>query len=226
MDHFLGPEIMAQVKSTLEKLRFGILVLAFVMASSPGTEADETKQVVRVEEDWCYEVLVPKPQEDLPWCVTKFEIGGKKGIHFCLDINCANEPDFSPGGYQLRITKKDKELVHKRSLKGRRLQTPGETLTWTTVIQKSENGFFFGLLNGKSKTWGKFGGATSFAFLSFDDADIPGLNDYSHESSIEAAQLSKSKKPIATLQLRRVRVFYDGEPEPQEFELDADIIAK
>ncbi|GAB5403415.1 MAG: hypothetical protein Aurels2KO_16460 [Aureliella sp.] len=178
-------------------------------------EAQEQSSVVRIEEDWELVVNYSDPSENLPSVQTTILPGGRDTTtRLELLLNHATHPNFSPGGYQLRVVAGEKNVGYKRAHKGRRL-VEGEVIRWTQVVQKSDDGIYFGILNGQSETWGRFGGATSFIFLPNKVAGFEGLDAYRADLSQELLKQAEAKKPAATIRLLKVRVSRDGQEQPE-----------
>lgn len=194
--------------------KFSIAVLAGLTACQMATQAlaIAPPEIVRIEEDWQLEIRLVDAEQGIPAVVTSMHPGGKNGaIQFEFAINHAKHPTFSPGGYQLRVLAGDKTIAHRRKQKGRRL-TEGEKISWTQVIQKTEEGTYFGVTSGESQTWGQFGGVPSFLFLKDSETDFKDLAGYNVKQSLKTAELAEYRKPYASLKLVEVRIHRDGVP--------------
>ncbi len=209
--------------ATVKTPAWGKCVLTAILLLTSPTYLPGEDSIVRIEEDWEMLVNAPDSRFDSPQASTTLSPGGRNGgLSFLVNINHGATPEFSPGGLQLTTIHGGAPTISKRLLKGQQLKKDGEILKWTLVVQRAESGLYVGLLNGNSETWGKFGGATSFLHIPYEQAGITSLEDYAAEDSTKKASIHVQSRHTSRLRLRRVRL-YQGEEPPTERELNVEI---
>lgn len=188
-----------------------IAAIAFpVLVVCSGLPSMAESPIVRIEEDW--ELHIDRPDREPQISTRMFPHGSQSLLVFQLDLNHGSIPEIVPGGYQLHTDIGDKPLNNKRSLKGKNLKHPAETLSWTQVIQCSDKGLYYGVLNGKSHSWGAWGGATSFIYVTYKDASCADLAAYDPHQSEENSGFRTPADQAGELRLRKVRIFRQDEP--------------
>jgi hypothetical protein len=75
-----------------------------------------------------------------------------------LELNHTTQPDYSDGGIQLQRWNGDFICSTRTANSHARLTTPDERITFTMTMKISGGKLAFGVINGKSQTWGDFGG--------------------------------------------------------------------
>lgn len=197
--------------------------LVALVAALLSVTSVQAQSLIRVEEDWELRVVDPDTQIDAPQVTTTMvPFGGLSEILFQVDINHASFPSFSSGGVQVRICDDDVCLTSKRLAAGLELSQQEETLTWTQVIQKANNGYYFGVINGTSSSFGGFGGDTAFTFISNSDAGIVSLNAYDARDSLENSGATYSGNRVGWLRLKKLRVV-NSYGQVTEWEFNSDV---
>ena len=195
------------------------LLLAAVASTSSLAIAQE---IVRIEEDWELHVSQPDSQIDAPQITTTIApFGDTSETIFQVDLNHASWPSFSSGGLQIRICDDTTCSSQKRFLDDTRLSHPSETVLWTQVVQKVTNGFYFGIKDGSSDTFGSFGGNSSFVFISNADAGASNLELYRHEDSLSNSGVTFASNRVGWLRLKKLRL-YNSVGQVSEWTLNAD----
>jgi hypothetical protein len=179
--------------------------------------------IVRIEEDWELHVEQPDMQMDAPQITTTLvPFGDAHDVLFQVDVNHATLPSFSSGGLQIRICSADECIASNRLMAGEKLSFQSETLRWTQVVQKSSDGYFFGLINGESSSFGNFGGDATAVFMSNEDAGVVSLNSYSVQDSLGNSGVPYAGNRVAHLRLKKVRIF-DSQGQTSEYAVNADV---
>lgn len=169
----------------------------------------QAQDVVRIEEDWELQVSHPDSQVEAPQVVTTMlPFGADSDILFQIDVNHGSSPEYSVGGLQVRICDDTFMLGERRLKEGLVLDQSEETVSWTTVVNKTAYGFNFGLVNGSSSSWGSFGGSGSFTWISYASAEAFNLANYSHLDSLANSGVTFARNRVVRLRLKNVRVFY------------------
>lgn len=165
----------------------------------------------RIEEDWELHISQPDVQLDAPQVSTMMlPGGGTSNLLFQIHLNHATSPSFSGGGYQLRTSYDDQTLSQLRRFAGQRLEAPEEIIKWTQVIQRSDTGFYYGVIDGESESWGHFGGSTSFVHISDADAGLSSLANYDVQDSIDNSGVSYAANRVGWLKIKKFRVILNN----------------
>lgn len=168
--------------------------------------------VVRVEEDWQMQITHPDPELDAPQITTTMlPFGAEDALLLQVDLNHASSPSFSNGGIQLRVCQEDDCLAQVRLFDDMRLHYESETIRWTQVVHSTSSGFYFGVINGDSQTWGTFGGQAAFLYLSNSEAGGGNfaLDQYDPRQSAMNSGVTYASNRVGFLQLREARVYTD-----------------
>ncbi len=166
--------------------------------------------VVRVEEDWQLQVAHPDQELDAPQVTTTIvPFAAEDGLLLQVDLNHASNPSFSNGGIQLRVCQEDDCLAQLRLFDDMRFQYEGETICWTQVVHSNESGFYFGIINGISQTWGTFGGQEAFLYLSNSEAGGGNLSldQYDPRQSAANSGVTYASNRVGYLRLWEARVY-------------------
>ncbi|MEZ6137515.1 MAG: hypothetical protein R3C53_21715 [Pirellulaceae bacterium] len=173
-----------------------------------GASPLQAQTTFRIEEDWELHVTHPDQQLDAPQITTMMlPFGNLSEMLVQFDFNHGHTPDFSAGGIQVRVTENDESLDSYRMQEGQKLSEENELVSWTQVIQKASNGYYFGIINGQSESFGSFGSVSEAAFVTNGDAGIVSLNAYRFEDSLENSGVSYAANRVTYLRLKRVRLY-------------------
>ena len=168
-------------------------------------EAQSLPYVVRVEEDWELVVAEPDANNNAPQvsCVTS-PVGNVESFHAALVLNYQGLPEFVPGGIQLQVWNNETPQLWRKFPNTALMAHPGETVRWTQVMELTECGLTFEIINGSSTTWGSFGGQGYLKKNIY--TSLPSLNAYSPDTSVEHSGVSYASNRVTSLVLKRVRL--------------------
>lgn len=203
-------------------MRYLIPVVCMFTVASLSHAADV--EVVQIQEDWELQIAEPDEKIDAPQVTTTMiPFGEGSETLFQIDLNHATEPEFSNGGLQVRYVYFDDTMRQVRLLSDERLRYSQETITWTQAIVKSENGYLFGIKNGKSQSWGDFGDG-SVIFVQSAPENSAGLGAYDSQLSIDNSRVSFAGNRVISLKLKAVR-YYSNKGDVKEVQIDTDVNA-
>lgn len=180
-----------------------------------GGTASAQSAVMRIEEDWELEITQPDAQLDAPQVmVTVSPFSTSSSYYFEVDINHASYPAYESGGLQIRVMDGDDCLSEKRVLGGSRLNVDSDVIRWTNVIERQSGGVAFGVANGDSLSWGKFGDATTYVTLQ-------GARDFNYQPTVsfDRSGVSYANNRVKRLTLCRVR-YIDSAGKVTELSID------
>jgi hypothetical protein len=181
------------------------------------------QSVVRIEEDWELHVVQPDQNIDVPQITTgMLPFGDGSDVLFQCDINHGVTPAFSSGGWQLRITDEATHYSSTRLLPGVKLSNSAETITWTQVVQKASNGFYFGITHACSTSFGMQDASSEAIFVSNDSTGAVSLNDYDAQHSLGNSEVSYAGNRVAWLRLKQIRLLYSN-GQIAEYALNVDM---
>lgn len=183
-----------------------IFVVAFLLGCTGVAWAQSGPNVVRVEEDWELVVGQPAPSRNAPQIVTMISpLGHVESFHATLQLNHHNIPTYAPGGLQFEVWEGEVALLERKFPNQSFLNTPGETIRWTQVMELNGVALKFEITNGSSTTWGSFGGQGYLRDIVV--TTLHNLNAYSPEISVANSGVSFSGNRVQSLVLKRVRLF-------------------
>jgi hypothetical protein len=186
----------------LMRLSGGLLAVAVLLSGNfvLGQEA------IKIEEDWKLVVSQPDPDTQAPQVTTTFSpVGNLDSVYAVFDVNLRNIPSYEAGGVQFQLWHGTTSLFSKKQNTGTLLQVPDETLTWTQRISIDGGQLTLEVVNGKSQTWGDFGG------LSFvTETDLTNLNAYDMAVSLANSGVGYSSNRVTSLTLTAIRAYSAG----------------
>lgn len=201
--------------------RIGITIVFSIVLLSPCVVQAQSN-IVRIEEDWELVVTHPDEQRDAPQVtVSMAPFSNNPNLHLQVNLNYALKPDFARGGIQIRIQNNEEPVAHLHRNAGVQLSHASEVVSWTTAIQKTENGYAFGVATGSSSTWGSFGGPEYFLSLRSHLAST-GLESYSPSASLENSGATFAGNRVTSLKLKRFRIF-DIQGLVSDYEVDKSV---
>lgn len=195
---------------------------AFVGATLIATLAwAQSQQVVSVEEHW--ELRVTQPDTDRSAPQTTMVISPTSnisGLHFLVTLNHATVPEYSAGGVQVQQWDGE-DLVQSRSThSGATLDEFEEQITWTQRMTLQDGQLTFQVSDGRSNTWGDFGGDDLTLSVS---TSLSKLNSYRPGTSLTESQVNYAENRVESLTLKKlVWVTEDGEVHEQNAPIPID----
>ncbi len=196
---------------------------ALISISTQATLAQT--QVVRVEEDWQMHVTQPDAQLDAPQVTTTMvPFASQPDLQLQVDLNHGTYPSFTKGGLQVRACIGEQCVAQTRSLSDVRLQHESESVDWTQVVLLSENGFYFGIINGSSETWGEFGGNSTAIYVAA--STVGGnlsLDGYAAQRSLNNSEVAFASNRVGHLRLKKIRIHLSN-GDVSEYTLNQDVL--
>jgi hypothetical protein len=205
------------------KNRVAQSLLLFLFAASisrPATGVEELT-IVGVEEDWVLVLAVPDPLKASPQIFTWMSpTDSLDDIHFGVDLNHVQRPDFASGGFQTKAMVGDVIFDQKFSENGHNLVSEGETVSWTQRMFLTEHHLSFEVTNGTSQSWGNFGGGNSRVRISA--SSLRNLNQYNPLKSVEWSGIGYAANRVSQFRLQNVRL-YSSDGQIHTLSLNADV---
>lgn len=163
------------------------------------------QNIVRIEEDWALRVISPDEQLDAPQIATgMLPFGTDSNVFLHIDFNHGTYPDFSAGGIQLHADEGDSNLANRRLLSGSKLVFNSENIRWTQVAKLQGGTLSFGIENGKSNSWGDFGGEGTYIHTA---TETNSFEEYDVADSVANSGALYASNRAAHLTLLRVRIY-------------------
>ncbi|MBN1393884.1 MAG: hypothetical protein JW959_02550 [Pirellulales bacterium] len=184
------------------------LAAAAILAAVASIALAEEPQITRIEEDWELVIGEPSPDSDAPQVTCAISpMSGMDSHSATFVVNHHDVPAFAAGGLQLQAWNGEELLASQLAPNQAVLATPGETIRWTQVMQKTDDGLEYQVINGSSTTWGEFGGEGSIKLAV--SAPIADLNAYSPANSVEHSGVSYAGHRVQSLVLKKIRAYTD-----------------
>ncbi|MCC6127064.1 MAG: hypothetical protein IT426_19055 [Pirellulales bacterium] len=186
--------------------RASAFFLSSILAAwSTAIFAQGAPTIVRVEEDWTLNVSSPQQGIVAPQLATVISpYADTNSIYAVFAINHRPLPEFAGGGLQLQVWNNETSLRYANFADDSMLNymEESETITWTQAMAVENGKLIFEILNGRSQTWGEFGGKS----LQTDvQTNLTDLNDYSPLVSAEKSGISYAANRVRSLTLSKVR---------------------
>ncbi|WP_166828537.1 hypothetical protein [Thalassoroseus pseudoceratinae] len=193
----------------LSRLVFAGCIAALCISSPLWAQDAPQPDVFLIEEDWELKIGVPDPALEAPQITATISPRGNlNGIHSVLELNNATLDEYASGGIQLQSWIGEFDGNIRNFPKFQLLSTPDETITWT--MQMKHNGDHevkFEVLNGRSTTWGNFGGQ---GFLKFNASTVlHDLNQYDPDVSVANSRIGYASHRVKLFCLSEIR-YYDA----------------
>jgi hypothetical protein len=195
---------MLAVSPTAISWRQRFALFAFVFAIAWGPAAAPAQDLVRVEEDW--ELVLGTPDENScgpQVACTMSPLGHIDGTHFTLEINHRSVPYWSPGGITLHHWHGESRQQSMDRQDRSVMQSNGETVTWTQILDVDEGILTFQIKDGASTTWGPFGYSNHLKLQAWWSAGH--INDYTPDVSVARSGVAYAGNRVQSLKLLPVR---------------------
>lgn len=181
----------------------GAIIIWFVQQTAAAV-ADDSVNLVRVEEDWELVVGDPDPDSNGPQVTcTLSTTGDIRSLHASFDLNFQESPTYAAGGLQLQVWNAERMLFQKGPSNNAVFSTSNETVSWTQSMELNEGRLTFQVSNGSSSTWGTFGNGESLK-LTFP-VILSNLNGYQPGVSVKNSGIGYASNRVKSLTLQRVR---------------------
>jgi len=183
-------------------------LVAVVAASGRLAAQSSSPDVYKIEEDWQIVVGDPTYNNNGPQITCTISPADMDTAYCAFDVNYHTQPDYSAGGLQIHTWDPTDPIEYANSIHTGMMETPGETVTWTTRMTWSGGNLNFRIANGQSQTWGQFGSNGTHLSL-WLPTTLSNLNGYSPEVSLDNSGVSFASNLVVSQTLMAVR-WYDA----------------
>jgi hypothetical protein len=190
----------------LRTWRFGGLLALVVLGLAANAAWGQSPTVVRVEEDWEMVVAMPDMASDAPQVTCMISPSGAvEGLYAVFELNHRSLPSYQAGGLQLQIWNGETNILSRDGPITALMNTADETVTWTQAMSTNGSNLVFEILNGRSTTWGNFGGQ---GYLRGGiSTTITDLSGYRPAVSVDNSSVGCAGNRVQSLVLKQVRYF-------------------
>lgn len=167
--------------------------------------------VDRIEEDWYLQIGEPDTDSDSPQILSVISpIASNTGEHAIFEVNHCTQPDYFAGGMQLqRWSGPDTCAAMTRTINSGVLAIPSEEITYTTRMSLSAGKLNYSIENGKSQTWGPFGGSIPYN-LSVS-SQLSTLSGYKPDFSVSESKVAYGSHRVQTFKIKEIRYYWQGQ---------------
>lgn len=196
--------------SLTAKLKWSALAAALFLAigvSAFAIAEESSNKVVTVEEDWEVVIGETNQRQASPQIATQMNHNSNNNADYAIFcINYQEYPKFVEGGLEIQLWEED-VVVEVDTKGGVTLNLSGETISWTQSMTVKEGKITFAIKNGKSETYGEFGGD---GFSVSQNAQAGSLDSYVMASSLENSGAVLGKNRVTSMKLKEVRYYYSN----------------
>jgi len=195
-------------KTTWCTLAMTLLFSLSFRSSASGQTAETT--LVRVEEDWVALISGPDTSTSSPQILNFISpLKTTDGIFGLVQFNHRGAPDFRSGGVQVQGWIGTVLAGYREDTRTATLNRSSDNLRYTVAMEKTATGIRFQLLNGRSRTWGRFATTPVSVTVAVDQ---PSLHDYSPECSVANTNVNLGAHRVDLLYMNTTRFTYsDGQ---------------
>lgn len=174
--------------------------------------ADGGTQFDRIEEDWQLVVGNPDQSQNGPQITTSMSPSGNytSDAFVAFDLNYREYPSFQVGGMQTQVWQ-NKQLLASSSQGSAQFNTANETLTWTQFMSVNDGQITYGINNGQSTTFGRFGQGNGLLTVSFNGNNGGDLSGYTPASTVAHSGATFESNHVTSMSLIRVRYYSNGQ---------------
>ncbi len=195
----------------IRQVFFRRIFTLFMVLSGGIAWAETPTNVDRVEEDWELVVGEPSVDDTSPQIINVISPTNRIDAEYAvLELNHTTQPEYSDGGIQFQRWFGDFERIYRAPYTQYRLQTPGEKITYTMTMKIANGLLEFGVKNGRSQTWGDFGGDTD-QWRSSVVSQYANLDAYSPTISTTNSRIGYAANRVQKYSLTEVRYYRNGE---------------
>lgn len=189
------------------------IAMTFLFSLSPGISASgqtSEKTLVRVEEDWVALISGPDTATSSPQILNFISpLQTTDGIFGLVQVNHRGTPDFNSGGLQVQGWIGNTLVGYGEDSRTSTLNRSSDNLRYTVAMEKTATGIRFQLLNGRSRTWGRFATTPVPVHVTVDE---PSLKEYSPDFSVANTNVNLGAHRVDLLYMNAVRFQYsDGQ---------------
>ena len=189
----------------------GATALAFTALAVPALRggAFATSTINYVEEDWQLVVATTDQTGVGPQITTCMSPTSDPSQPFvAFDMNYREYPSFSPGGMQIQVWSGNS--VTATSTQGSsQLANNNETITWTQCLGLASGQATYGVSNGQSTSFGKFGQGNGLLDVTLSTS-ATSLASYSPTYSVKNSGVSWESNLVTSMTLVQVRYYSNG----------------
>lgn len=202
--------IIRVCKSTLSQLV--VLACAVVSMSASGLAQGQTPPGTdEVQEDWVLVIQATSPEETAPQIANVISpVGNIEAEYGVLELNHTTQPDYQNGGIQLQRWNGSFLCDYRPTTSHDRLQTANETISYTMTMKVANGNLNFGVQDGKSQTWGTFGGNGS-QWRSQTESAYVDLSQYDRKVSTDHTRVCFASNLVSTFTQTQVRYYQAGQ---------------
>lgn len=192
----------------LSLIRMAFIGLFLGHASTTTYADDSERRLVRIEEDWVALIAEPDPSTSSPQILNVIAPSqSTTGVFGLIQVNHRDQPTFNEGGLQVQVRRGSGLIGAAQSNRTATLSRTNDSLKYTVAMQLTETGIRFELLNGTSRTWGRF--AQSPVAVTVTDGEST-LEDYTPEFSTENTCVNLGAHRVELLYLNTIRRTFDN----------------
>lgn len=185
---------------------------ASVLISLASAQAQTPVQLIdQVQEDWKLVVRAPDTVGVGPQITTCMSpVSDKSSPFVAFDLNYREYPSFQAGGMQLQVWSGG-SVLSTSSQGSNQFSTVNETVTWTQQMSISAGTLTYGIANGRSTTWGRFGQGYGLLNVTFPTTITDLSLTYSPDVSAANSGASWEANYVTSMTLIQVRYYSNGQ---------------
>jgi len=207
--HSVGTSLRGSFSRSRGRACIGVLVGAAIVWSGQRGFAQKGQPITGIEEDWQVTFGAPEPGSNGPRInITMAPSSDLTADYAVFEINHQTEPDDVAGGLQVQRWKGKKCIDYRNSRKEGAVRIKNDVITFTLSMQVQNGSLTFGVLNGDSKTWGKFG---ADGWMSMSMIDERGdLAAYDPKISLRKSRVEIDASHVQRVVRNRIRYYSNG----------------
>ena len=192
-----------------QKLAFIVCLTLFLSFEDSAAAQSTGRTLVRVEEDWVALIGEPDPETSSPQIMNFISpIQSTEGIFGLIQVNHRGAPEFQDGGLQVQGWVGSWMSGSLDASKYSKLDRSTDNLRYTVAMERVSNGIKFQLLNGRSRTWGRFATTPVSVVVTVNE---PSLEAYSPEFSVANTNVNLGAHRVELLYLTATRSRYSDD---------------
>lgn len=191
------------------QLAWTLILSLFLTFTDAATAQTPGLTLVRVEEDWVALIGEPDTATSSPQIMNFISpIQSTEGVFGLVQVNHRGSPEFQDGGLQVQGWVGSSMSGSADASKSSKLYRNADNLRYTVAMEKVSNGIKFQLLNGSSRTWGRFAWTPVSVVVAVNE---PSLEDYSPEFSVANTNVNLGAHRVELLYLTATRFKYSDD---------------
>jgi len=197
------------VNSRKQQVACTLFLTLLLTLADPAAAQSTGSTIVRVEEDWVAMIGEPDTAISSPQIINFISpIQSTEGIFGLVQVNHRGAPEFQAGGLQVQAWVSSWMSGSADAQKFAKLSRNTDNLRYTVAMEKVSNGIRFELLNGRSRTWGRFAQTPVSVVVTVDE---PSLEEYSPEFSVANTNVNVGAHRVDLLYLTATRFKYSDD---------------